>query len=82
MKYSDKYSGVSLFYVEHEWVGQKLLLLCFPNWVPPEQFFAVFSEKTDFLKKLLNLKLFSIKFVIKKVILIFGIRLPLVLKKC
>ncbi len=51
------------------------------NSVPTEQFFAVSSEKTDFLKKLLNMKIFSIKFVIKKVILIFGTRWPLLLKK-
>ncbi len=36
--------------------------------------FAVSSESANFLRKLFNMKIFSINFVIKKVILIFGIR--------
>ncbi len=45
-----------------------------------EQFFAVSPENTDFSKKLCNIKIFSIKFVINKVILNFGVRRPLLLK--
>ncbi len=56
-------------------VGQKLLPLGSHNWVPPEQFFAVSSKNTDFLKKLFNMEIFSIIFVIKRVI--FGVRWPL-----
>ncbi len=45
--------------------------------LPADQFFAVSSENTDFPKKLFNTETFSIKFVIKKVILIIGVRWPL-----
>ncbi len=55
-------------------VGQKLVHLVSPKWVPPKQFFAVSSDNTDFPKKLFNMKIFSIKFVMKNVILIFGVR--------
>ncbi len=56
-------------------VGPKVIVhLDSHNWVPPEQFFAVSWENTDFLKKLLYLKIFSIRFLIKKVILIFDVR--------
>ncbi len=61
-------------------VGQKLLYMDFPKWASPEQLFAVSSENTDFPKKLFNMKIFSIKFLIKKVILIFGVRWLLLLK--
>ncbi len=33
-------------------VGQKFFHLSYPNWVPPEQFFAVSSENTDCPKKI------------------------------
>ncbi len=47
----------------------------------PQNSFLQFPQKKHiFLKKLLNMKRFSIKFVIKKVILIFGVRWPLLLK--
>ncbi len=52
-------------------VGPKLVHLG-----SPEQFFAVSSENIDFQKNLFNMKIFSIKFVIKKVMLIFGVRWP------
>ncbi len=56
-------------------VGPKVSSLGLSSrWVPPEQFFAIFSGNTDFPKKLLNMKMFSIKFVIKKVMLISGVR--------
>ncbi len=42
--------------------------------VTPKQFFVVSLKITLFLEKLLNKKIFSIKFPIKKVILIFGVR--------
>ncbi len=58
---------------------QKLLHLGSPKCAPPEQFFAVSSEKTDFSKEWFHMKIFSIKFVIKKV-LIFGLRWHLLLK--
>ncbi len=41
---------------------------------PTEQFFAVSPENTDFSKKLFNMKLFNIKFVMEKVLLNFGVR--------
>ncbi len=41
---------------------------------PQKRFSAVFSENTAFLKKLLNNKIFSTLFVIKKFMLIFGAR--------
>ncbi len=44
------------------------------------QFLAVSSENNDFPKKLFNMKIFRIKLVIKKVILIFGVRRSLLLK--
>ncbi len=44
------------------------------DWVPPEQFFVISSENSNFPQKLLNMKIFSIKFMIKKVILISGAR--------
>ncbi len=44
------------------------------HWAPPEHFFAVSAEKTDLPKKLFNVKIFSIKFVLKKIILNFGAR--------
>ncbi len=50
------------------------------NGFSPENFFAVSSENFDFPKKLLNMKIFIIKFVIKKVILISGVRWLLLLK--
>ncbi len=55
-------------------VGQKLLHIGSPKWAHLEQFFVVSSEDTDFKKKLFNTKIFSIKFVTKKVKLIFGVR--------
>ncbi len=55
-------------------VGRKLLHIELPQWAPPEQFFAVFPENTDLTKNLLNMKICSIKFVIKKVILNSGVR--------
>ncbi len=55
-------------------MGQKLLNMGFRKWAPPKQVFAVSSENTDFPKKLLNMKIFSIKFMTKEVILIFGVR--------
>ncbi len=61
-------------------MNQKLVHLGFPKWVHPEKFFVVSSENTDFLKKLFNMKIFSIKLVVKKVTLIFGVRWPLLLK--
>ncbi len=61
-------------------VGQKLLHLSSPKWAPSEQLFAVSLENTDFPKKFFTMKIFSIKFVIKKVILILGVRWLLLLK--
>ncbi len=55
-------------------LGQKLVHFDSHTWVPAEQFFAVSSENTDFPKKLCNMKIFSIRFAIKKVISIFGVR--------
>ncbi len=52
----------------HIRVGQKLVRLGALQWAPPEQLFAVFSKNTDFPKKLFNMKKFSSKFVMKKVI--------------
>ncbi len=46
--------------------GPKVSSLRQPNWVLPEKIFAVSSENTGFQKKLFNMKIFSIKFVIKK----------------
>ncbi len=57
-------------------VGQKLLHIGLPQWASSHR--TVFYS--DFSKKLFNMKIFSIKFVIKKVILIFGVRWPLLLK--
>ncbi len=42
-------------------VGPKVIT----HYAPPEQFFAVFPENTDFLKKLFDMEIFRIKFVIK-----------------
>ncbi len=47
---------------------------------PQKQFFAVFSENIASLKELLNNKIFSTLFVIKKVMLIFEARRLLSLK--
>ncbi len=44
------------------------------HWAPPEQFFTISPENIDFPKKLFSMKIFSIKFVIKKVILKFGVK--------
>ncbi len=52
-------------------MGQKLLRLGFSKWAPPEQFFAVFSENIDFIKKKINTKIFSIKFAIKERLYLF-----------
>ncbi len=41
--------------------------------LPPDLLFVVSSENTDFPKKLFK-KIFSVKFVIKKVTVIFGVR--------
>ncbi len=41
---------------------------------PPKQFFAGFSENTSFFVKIVNKKIFSIKFLIKKAIFIFDVR--------
>ncbi len=66
-----------------------IILTCNQNWTrswapliefPQNSFLQFPQKKTDFLKKLLNMKIFSIKFVIKKVILIFGVRWSLLLK--
>ncbi len=54
-------------------MDQKLLHIRLPQWTLPKQFFAVSPENTDFTKKLFNMKIFSPKFVIKKVILNFGV---------
>ncbi len=59
---------------------QKWLHMGSPKWTLPEQLFAVSSENTDFPTKLLNMKIFCMKFVTKKVILIFGVRWLLLLK--
>ncbi len=49
----------------------------------PRNSFLPFSQKIQlFLKKLLNNKIFSTSFVIKKVMLIFGVRRLLSLKNC
>ncbi len=57
--------------------AKKLVHLGFSNWVTPKQFFAVSSENTDFPRKLFNMIILSTKFVIKMVVLIFGVRWPL-----
>ncbi len=49
--------------------SQKLL-----HMASPRPAFCSFFRKYDFLKKLFNMKIFSIKFVTKRVILIFGVR--------
>ncbi len=61
-------------------MGQKLLYLGSPKGAPPEEFFAVSSENTDFPKKLFNMKIFSTELVIKKVTLVFGVRWFLLLR--
>ncbi len=55
-------------------VVQKLLHMGCLKWGPPEQCLVVPSENTDFPKKLCNMKVFSIRFMTKKVILIFSVR--------
>ncbi len=55
-------------------LGLKLLHSGTPKWVSPEHFFVVASESTDTSKEIFNMKIFSIKFVIKKVILTFGVK--------
>ncbi len=62
-------------------VGQKLLHLGSSKWFPPKQFFAVSSENTDFSKKLFSMKIFSIKFAIKKGYINFWHKMTFFLKK-
>ncbi len=61
-------------------VGQKLLHSGSPKLVTPEQFFQFTQKIMVSQKKLFNMKIFSIKFGIKKVTLIFGVRWLLLLK--
>ncbi len=60
--------------------GLKVSSLELPKMGFPRTVFAVSSENTDFPKKLFNMKIFSINFVIKKEKLIFSVRYPPLLK--
>ncbi len=50
------------------------------TWAPPEQYLQFPQKILIFPKKLFNPKIVSIKFMMKKVVLIFGVRWPLLLK--
>ncbi len=69
----NKESRDHFFLFQGTLVGQKLLHIKLSRWALSEQFFAVSQKNTDSLKKLFNMKIFSLKLVIKKVILNFTI---------
>ncbi len=54
--------------------GPKVIALRLQKMGSPGTVFAVSSENIDSTEKLFNMKIFSIKFVIKKVVIIFGAR--------